>query len=41
VKKVFIPVVSHRFKLREEFELEGLTPQAIAEEALRNVPVPK
>lgn len=41
VKKVFIPVVSHRFKLREEYELEGLTPQAIAEEALRNVPVPK
>uniref|UniRef100_A0A7C2BLY6 MoxR family ATPase n=1 Tax=Thermosphaera aggregans TaxID=54254 RepID=A0A7C2BLY6_9CREN len=41
VKKVFIPVVAHRFKLGEEFELEGLTTQAVAEEALKNVPVPK
>ncbi|MGB9827212.1 MAG: AAA family ATPase [Thermosphaera sp.] len=41
VKKAFIPVVAHRFKLGEEFELEGLTTQAVAEEALKNVPVPK
>ncbi len=41
VKKVFIPVVAHRFKLGEEYELEGLTTQAVAEEALKNVPVPK
>jgi MoxR-like ATPase len=41
VKKAFVPVVAHRFRLKEEYELEGATPVAIAEEALKNVPVPK
>jgi len=41
VKRAFTPVVAHRFRVREEYELEGVTPEAIAEEALRNVPVPK
>jgi len=41
VKKVFAPVLVHRFKLKEEFELEGVKPENIVEEALRNVPVPK
>jgi MoxR-like ATPase len=41
VKKVFTPVVAHRFKLKEEFELEGVKPESIVEEALKSVPVPK
>jgi len=41
VKNVFIPVVVHRIKLKEEFELEGVAPESIVEEALKNVPVPK
>jgi len=41
VKKVFPYVVMHRFRLREEYELEGLTPEAVVEEALKMVPVPK
>ena len=41
VKNVFTPVVAHRFKLKEEFELEGVKPESIVEEALKSVPVPK
>jgi MoxR-like ATPase len=41
VKKVFTPIVVHRFKLKEEFELEGVKPESIVEEALKSVPVPK
>jgi MoxR-like ATPase len=41
VKQVFKPVLVHRVKLKEEFELEGLKPENIIEEALKNVPVPK
>jgi len=41
VKKMFMPVIVHRIKLKEEFELEGVTPENIAEEAFKNVPVPK
>ena len=41
VKKIFNSVVVHRFKLKEEFELEGVMPDSIVEEALKNVPVPK
>lgn len=41
VKKVLAPVLVHKFKLKEEFELEGVKPENIVEEALRNVPVPK
>jgi MoxR-like ATPase len=41
VKKVFTSVVAHRFKLKEEFELEGVKPESIVEEALKSVPVPK
>jgi MoxR-like ATPase len=41
VKQISIPVLAHRFKIKEEFEVEGLKPVNIVEEALRNVPVPK
>jgi MoxR-like ATPase len=41
VKRAFKPVVLHRFRLKEEYELEGITKDSIVEEALRNVPVPK
>jgi MoxR-like ATPase len=41
VKNVFTPVVAHRFKLKEEFELEGVKSESIVEEALKSVPVPK
>jgi MoxR-like ATPase len=41
VKKIFNSIVIHRFKLKEEFELEGVTPEGVIEEALKNVPVPK
>ena len=41
VKNVFPSIVIHRFKLREEYELEGLTPEDIVEEALKNIPIPK
>ncbi len=41
VKQVFKPVLIHKFKLKEEFELEGFKPENIIEEALKNVPVPK
>ncbi|MEM2253956.1 MAG: MoxR family ATPase [Desulfurococcaceae archaeon] len=41
VKSIFVNVVAHRVKLKEEYELEGLTAESIALEALKNVPVPK
>ncbi|MEL9999712.1 MAG: MoxR family ATPase [Desulfurococcaceae archaeon] len=41
VKSIFVNVVSHRVKLKEEYELEGLTADSIATEALKNVPVPR
>jgi MoxR-like ATPase len=41
VKQISIPVLAHRFKLREEFEAEGVKTVDIIEEALKSVPVPK
>jgi MoxR-like ATPase len=41
VKQVFKSILVHRFKLKEEFELEGIKPENIVEEALKSVPVPK
>lgn len=41
IKSIFTHVVSHRIKLKEEYELEKLQPESIAIEALNNVPVPK
>lgn len=41
IKNVFPYAAAHRFKLKEEFELEGLSREAIVKEALNNVPVPK
>ena len=41
IKKIFNSLIAHRFKLKEEFELEGITQEGIIEEALKNVPVPK
>lgn len=41
VKSVFANVVSHRVKLKEEYEIEGFTVESIVSEALKSVPVPK
>jgi len=41
VKSIFVNVVAHRVKLKEEYELENLDTGSIALEALKNVPVPK
>lgn len=41
IKNVFPYAVTHRFRLKEEFELEGISRSAIVREALNNVPVPK
>lgn len=41
VKSIFVNAVSHRVKLKEEYELEELTVDSIAAEALKNVPVPR
>lgn len=41
VKSIFTHIVSHRVKLKEEYEIEDITVEAIAKEALNNVPVPK
>lgn len=41
IKQIFVHVASHRVKLKEEYELEGVQTQSITNEALKNVPVPK
>jgi len=41
VKALAVPVLAHRVKIREEFEVEGVTPKSLVEEALNRVPVPK
>ncbi|MEM4018396.1 MAG: MoxR family ATPase [Sulfolobales archaeon] len=41
VKAVAVPVVAHKLKIRDEFEVEGETPESLVEEAIKKVPVPK
>ena len=41
VKSIFVQATRHRFKIRDEYELEGVSPESISEEALKNVSVPK
>ncbi|MEM4062138.1 MAG: MoxR family ATPase, partial [Desulfurococcaceae archaeon] len=41
VKSVFVNVVAHRVKLKEEYELENVTAESVVLEALKSVPVPK
>ncbi|MEM1834300.1 MAG: MoxR family ATPase [Thermosphaera sp.] len=41
VKKLADPVISHRVRIKEEYELEGINIDSIIDEALNKVPVPK
>ncbi|MEM4913900.1 MAG: MoxR family ATPase [Desulfurococcaceae archaeon] len=41
VKSIFVNVVAHRVKLKEEYELENVTAESVVLEALKSVPVPK
>ncbi|MCX8208723.1 MAG: MoxR family ATPase [Sulfolobales archaeon] len=41
VKSVAVPVVAHKIRVRDEYEVEGITPESLVEEALNKIPVPK
>lgn len=41
VKRLFLPALDHRVKIRPEAEMEDVTPRGIIEKALDEVPVPK
>ena len=41
VKRLFLPALDHRVRLRPEAEMEELTPRAVIEKALAEIPVPK
>ena len=41
VKDVGVPVLAHRIVLSPDFEVKGTSQEAVVEEALRRVPVPK
>ncbi|MEM4854857.1 MAG: MoxR family ATPase [Sulfolobales archaeon] len=41
VKAIAVPVVAHKLRVRDEFEVEGVTPESLVEEAIKKVPVPK
>lgn len=41
VKAIAVPVVAHKMRIRDEYEVEGVTPESLLEEALKRVPVPK
>ncbi|MEM0020705.1 MAG: MoxR family ATPase [Fervidicoccaceae archaeon] len=41
IKKVAVPVIAHRVKIKAEYESEGYTGNSLVEEALRKVAVPR
>jgi len=41
IKRLALPALSHRIKLKPEAEAEGVKPEEIIKKALREVPVPK
>jgi MoxR-like ATPase len=41
VKKLFLPAIEHRIRIKPEAEMEEVTHRAIVEKALEEVPVPK
>ncbi len=41
VKKLVLPVLTHRIRIKPEAEMEDVTPRAIVERVLKDVPVPK
>ena len=41
VKKLFIPALSHRLRISVDAEMEGVTPEAIINQVVTEVPVPK
>lgn len=41
VKKLFLPALEHRVRVKPEAEMEGVTPSNIGEKVLKETPVPK
>jgi len=41
VKRLILPALIHRIRLKSEAEIEGITPQAVVERTISSVPVPK
>lgn len=41
VKRVAVPTIAHRVKLKEVYEVEGVKASLLVEEALKKIPVPK
>ena len=41
VKKLVLPVLAHRIRVKPEAEMEDVTPRAVVERVLKDVPVPK
>lgn len=41
VKEAAVPVIAHRVKIKEEYEVEGVTGEDLVSEALKKVPVPR
>ncbi|MCX8184142.1 MAG: hypothetical protein N3E43_00040 [Sulfolobales archaeon] len=40
-KSVAALVVAHKIRVRDEYEVEGITPESLTEETLNKIPIPK